>query len=561
FGWHDALLAKVGPDAQVLRAAAGAMRTRSVTEIIELLHALANEADADVPATIRPLLDRVDELADGGSGELRRAWAALAAFDTPFTLALATQVLSAHGLAHPEAVLAELVTRGVVRRTDDTPARFVVRVLYRLPDRIASRRTRPELLEQTRRGILNWWTARCADFTRLWFGPREIEEFDEIERDLPTLEMLVDTAGAATSRADGADLMRVVCALWPLFTARNRVKQALAWIDAIAEHAELDRATEFDKNWTIAWLALGGNDISGSEEALGSVQASDAVEEARLAQVRGIRELYADNAAESIRLLALACEGHRRAGDTAAQQFIAESHLAAAYWRAGEVERAAEMCTSALAISDASGEVWLRTFALWAAGLVAWSRGDRAAARRYAMEGVRAAIDHGDKHVASLCLELLVWQQAQEGEVERAARLRGVVRSLERVYDVPVHFWGTSALGDEASTLLAERLGSAELAELVRQGELQGIVDAVEWMDASTSAKRPQEASSPHGLTDRQLQVAGLIAEGRTNKEIAARLMVSVRAVEAHVERIFTRLGYSSRAQIAAWVARRGLAE
>ncbi|MFC7765972.1 helix-turn-helix domain-containing protein [Leucobacter soli] len=37
--------------------------------------------------------------------------------------------------------------------------------------------------------------------------------------------------------------------------------------------------------------------------------------------------------------------------------------------------------------------------------------------------------------------------------------------------------------------------------------------------------------------------------------------MVSVRAVEAHVERIFTRLGYSSRAQIAAWVARRGLAE
>ncbi|MFC7765974.1 hypothetical protein [Leucobacter soli] len=210
-----------------------------------------------------------------------------------------------------------------------------MRVLYRLPDRIASRRTRPELLEQTRRGILNWWTARCADFTRLWFGPREIEEFDEIERDLPTLEMLVDTAGAATSRADGADLMRVVCALWPLFTARNRVKQALAWIDAIAEHAELDRATEFDKNWTIAWLALGGNDISGSEEALGSVQASDAVEEARLAQVRGIRELYADNAAESIRLLALACEGHRRAGDTAAQQFIAESHLAAAYWRAG----------------------------------------------------------------------------------------------------------------------------------------------------------------------------------------------------------------------------------
>ncbi|MFC7765973.1 hypothetical protein [Leucobacter soli] len=40
----------------------------------------------------------------------------------------------------------------------------------------------------------------------------------------------------------------------------------------------------------------------------------------------------------------------------------------------------------------------------------------------------------------------------------------------------------------------------------------------MEWMDASTSAKRPQEASSPHGLTDRQLQVAGLIAEGERTR-------------------------------------------
>ena len=562
----EALLAKVGPDPDVLSAAARAMRTRSVTEIIELLHTLANEPDAELPAPIRPLIDRVDALAEGSPAELRLAWVALSALDTSFPLSLATQVLAAHGITDPEAVLAELITQGVVGRTDDSPARFVVRVLYRLPQRVASARARPETLGTTRRGLLSWWAARSDAFTRLWFGPRETEEFDEIERELPSLELLVDTAGearsgAATAGEEGAELVRVLCALWPVFTARNRVKQALAWIGAAAEHAELDRAAEFEKNWTIAWLALGDNDLAGSEAVLAAAVAGDPIEEARLLQVRGIRELYADNATESIRLLVAACEGHVRAGDTAAQRFIAESHLAAAQWRAGQIEPAAETCAAALAISDDSGEVWLRTFALWAAGLVAWSDGDRAAARRYAMEGVRAAIAHGDKHVASLCLELLVWQQTEEGQYERAAKLRGVVRSLARVYDVPVHFWGTSALGDEASTRLTERLGQAGFAELVRQGELHGIVDAVGWMDESEPVDRPRETGSSHGLTARQLQVAGLIAEGRPNKEIAARLMVSVRAVEAHVERIFTRLGYSSRAQIAAWIARRGVAD
>lgn len=58
-------------------------------------------------------------------------------------------------------------------------------------------------------------------------------------------------------------------------------------------------------------------------------------------------------------------------------------------------------------------------------------------------------------------------------------------------------------------------------------------------------------------LTARQSQVAALISEGCTNRELAARLGIDERSAEGHVERIRLRLGFRSRAQIAAWYAAR----
>ena len=56
-------------------------------------------------------------------------------------------------------------------------------------------------------------------------------------------------------------------------------------------------------------------------------------------------------------------------------------------------------------------------------------------------------------------------------------------------------------------------------------------------------------------LSPRELQVARLLARGRSNKEIAAELVISQRTAEGHVERILAKLGFTSRAQAAAWVA------
>jgi DNA-binding NarL/FixJ family response regulator len=56
-------------------------------------------------------------------------------------------------------------------------------------------------------------------------------------------------------------------------------------------------------------------------------------------------------------------------------------------------------------------------------------------------------------------------------------------------------------------------------------------------------------------LTRRQLEIAGLVAEGMSNRQIAARLVVSLRTVDGHVEQILARMGFTRRAQIAAWIA------
>jgi len=62
------------------------------------------------------------------------------------------------------------------------------------------------------------------------------------------------------------------------------------------------------------------------------------------------------------------------------------------------------------------------------------------------------------------------------------------------------------------------------------------------------------------GLTRRERQVAVVVAQGLSNQEIADVLVVSVKTIEAHVTRILSKLGFSSRAQIAAWAVDKGLA-
>ena len=73
----------------------------------------------------------------------------------------------------------------------------------------------------------------------------------------------------------------------------------------------------------------------------------------------------------------------------------------------------------------------------------------------------------------------------------------------------------------------------------------------------------PRRALKQHfgGLTVREREVASLVAQGKSNRVIADELVVGISTVEAHIAHIFTKLGFSSRAQIAAWAVEKGLVQ
>ncbi|HEX8857953.1 MAG TPA: alpha/beta fold hydrolase [Actinomycetes bacterium] len=112
---------------------------------------------------------------------------------------------------------------------------------------------------------------------------------------------------------------------------------------------------------------------------------------------------------------------------------------------------------------------------------------------------------------------------------------------------------------------LAARIPGARLVSLAGRSHLPYAGDAAAVIGAILAfldppARRPRPAPparSAGALTARQLQVAALVAEGLTNRQIAERLGIQERSAEGHLERIRQRLGVSSRAQVAAWWARR----
>ena len=72
---------------------------------------------------------------------------------------------------------------------------------------------------------------------------------------------------------------------------------------------------------------------------------------------------------------------------------------------------------------------------------------------------------------------------------------------------------------------------------------------------APATADAVIDRESHRALSRRGTQVAQLVAEGLTNREIGTRLFISERTVESHVGTVLNTLGFTSRAQIAGWVA------
>jgi non-specific serine/threonine protein kinase len=221
---------------------------------------------------------------------------------------------------------------------------------------------------------------------------------------------------------------------------------------------------------------------------------------------------------------------------------------------ANDTDRAIECYERVLTITEAHGESIYRAYSLWALAIAVWRQGDGPRAVRLLGEALRIDRTVNDRLNASMCIQALAWIAAEGRNVQRAAMLTGAAEELSRsVGSSPVALPALHGYQDECEDRTRRAMGEQAFDIARRNGAGLEFAGAV----AYALGEQPTP-SMPSGtaatLTKREREVATLIAEGLTNKEIASRLVISPRTAQGHVEHLLTKLGFTSRTQIAAWV-------
>jgi non-specific serine/threonine protein kinase len=187
--------------------------------------------------------------------------------------------------------------------------------------------------------------------------------------------------------------------------------------------------------------------------------------------------------------------------------------------------------------------------ARWTQALVAWHDGRTGEVRAYAQEVLQLKEPFGDRLGMAMALEILAWTAAADLRVEEAARLLGAVGAA--LDSVGGGLFRTLRRGhDDCLERTRAALGEVTFARLLAEGADLPFHEAVALALGRAEARPP----APARLTKRESQVARLVAEGLTDRQIAERLVLAQRTAEGHVQRALRKLGLTSRQQLAGWV-------
>jgi predicted ATPase/class 3 adenylate cyclase/DNA-binding CsgD family transcriptional regulator len=287
----------------------------------------------------------------------------------------------------------------------------------------------------------------------------------------------------------------------------------------------------------------------------------------------------------------------RAAADAAIDAAAELGGIAAAnaYWALGEAALAAGDAATALDANEAAGQHLIALPQTAAVGRAfgaqaALAGGDLIAARRWADDAVtmatgwflmlalttraRVAIAEGkpeqgerDAHDALMCaaeigaqagvadiLECLARPAGDVGSHREAARLYGAAHGIrQRIGAVRFKVWDAGY--DASVTALRNTMGQNDFESAWTEGAALSTEEAIAYAQRGRG-ERKRPASGWASLTPTECDVVRLVSQGLGNNDIATRLFVSPRTVQSHLTHVYTKLGLTSRVQLAQEAAR-----
>jgi DNA-binding CsgD family transcriptional regulator len=242
-----------------------------------------------------------------------------------------------------------------------------------------------------------------------------------------------------------------------------------------------------------------------------------------------------------------------------------------------DYERASELLEQSLSIWRALGSIAGPEAALVDLGRVVLAQGDSARARMLMAESRELCRGAWSTRPIVTYLEGLASVAAMSGAPTQAARLLGAAAAIsESVAEPPPP--GAHVTTARGVAVAQDQLGGeafarawaagralpldqalAETEDVVARGTSHDKDTPAATLDPTPLIKQPSKSRKAAYLTTRQTAVLRLVAEGKTDRQIAEQLVLSEKTVGRHLENIFSRLGVSSRAAASVIASRHGL--
>ena len=492
------------------------------------------------------------------SEQERLLWARLSVFAGGFQADAVTQVCADARLpdAQLAGLLGALVDKSILKRElAGTSARYWLLDTVRQYGR--ERLCELGELAATQKRHFEWvctlgkvagaWDARQAEAFRRMY----------LERDnlWAALEFCQRQPGEAAAAAELAQDLRTY---WACRGSLSDIRRILASLADATPLTSLPRARLL---WVTAWVAAAQNDYEACAElSEESLRISRTLKDAEVVgwslAYLAVARWFAGNAAEAAGLCQEAISLARSMG-LALLELGAVNLMTSVSLATGEIDRVFELGDQALKQSRARGELWIRSLLLNVMSQASWAQGDTERAETLAREGVRCSHALEDWPGVARLLETLAWMAVERAAYRRAASLLGVAQHIREAsgYSLiepyrPQH--------DRSIELATDGLGQAAFNQAFQLGWTMTMDEGVAFAMAEGQQTRPAPVARPKPkavLTGRQLEIARLIADDLTNRQIADRLFLSERTVETHITNMLNKLGLNSRVQLTRWLA------